>query len=179
MVEKPDMFMQTIHDSICYLPEDNEYVISVMREEFRKIGIEPSLRGEPLCQNTESSMTHVVNLSQLICETELLQQQPKKKLKTKSMIEGVKQLESLQETLNQNVGIHTCLCSGLRQSNLGGMMDIEMNVDVELDEVFLELDRLLKECDSKEPQVLKAKKVLQNRISVAKSEKDNYDTEVR
>jgi hypothetical protein len=41
--ERPDCWVATIHDSILALPDDVEYVVSVMKDEFSKLGVAPRL----------------------------------------------------------------------------------------------------------------------------------------
>jgi hypothetical protein len=41
--EKPDCWITTIHDSILTLPENVDYVLSVMKDEFTKLGVSPRL----------------------------------------------------------------------------------------------------------------------------------------
>ena len=41
--EKPDCWVGTVHDSVLTLPESVEYVISVMRDEFARLGLSPRL----------------------------------------------------------------------------------------------------------------------------------------
>ena len=41
--ERPDCWVATIHDSILTLPDNVEYVLSVMRDEFGKLGVAPRL----------------------------------------------------------------------------------------------------------------------------------------
>jgi hypothetical protein len=41
--ERPGCWIATIHDSILSLPDNVEYVLAVMRDEFRKLGVSPRL----------------------------------------------------------------------------------------------------------------------------------------
>ena len=41
--ERPDCWVGTIHDSILVLPQDVEYVLAVMKEEFARLGVSPRL----------------------------------------------------------------------------------------------------------------------------------------
>ena len=41
--ERPDCWLATVHDSILTLPDNVEYVISVMTEEFARLGVSPRL----------------------------------------------------------------------------------------------------------------------------------------
>jgi hypothetical protein len=41
--EKPDCWVATIHDSVLILPDDVNYVLAVMREEFARLGVAPRL----------------------------------------------------------------------------------------------------------------------------------------
>ena len=42
-LERPDLFVVTIHDSILCLPNDAEYIRGVMLDEFGKHGVQPRL----------------------------------------------------------------------------------------------------------------------------------------
>jgi len=47
--ERPGCWLTTIHDSILCLPDDGEYVRSVMENEFEKLGVKPKLEVKQLC----------------------------------------------------------------------------------------------------------------------------------
>ena len=44
--ERPDLFIATIHDSVMTMIGNEEYVRDVMLTEFRKLGVEPTVRIE-------------------------------------------------------------------------------------------------------------------------------------
>jgi hypothetical protein len=44
--ERPELVLFTIHDSILTVPSEVEYVASVIRDEFRRLGITPTLKRE-------------------------------------------------------------------------------------------------------------------------------------
>jgi hypothetical protein len=44
--ERPELFIATIHDSVLTTVGDEQYVRGVMLEEFRTLGIEPTVRVE-------------------------------------------------------------------------------------------------------------------------------------
>ena len=53
MKEKPDLFVATIHDSILTTPDNVEYVEAVIREEFARLGVTPTLRRESYGDGSE------------------------------------------------------------------------------------------------------------------------------
>ena len=46
MRERPNLFITTIHDSVMTTAGDEDYVREAMLSEFRKLGIEPTVRIE-------------------------------------------------------------------------------------------------------------------------------------
>ena len=53
MKEKPDLFVATIHDSVLTTPENVEYVETVIRDEFAKLGVTPTLKREKYGERRE------------------------------------------------------------------------------------------------------------------------------
>ena len=49
--ERPECWLATIHDSVLCLPDMADYVISVMREEFDRLGVKPRLEPRELGSN--------------------------------------------------------------------------------------------------------------------------------
>lgn len=43
-IEKPDMFIATIHDSFLHLPQDSSYIQKVLQDEFKRLQLTPKLR---------------------------------------------------------------------------------------------------------------------------------------
>jgi hypothetical protein len=52
--ERPDVMLLTIHDSLLTVPDEVEYVESIIMDEFRKLGITPTLKREDYSASRKS-----------------------------------------------------------------------------------------------------------------------------
>lgn len=58
-VERPDVMLLTIHDSLLTVPGEVEYVESIIMDEFRKLGIRPTLKREDYSASKQYPRTSV------------------------------------------------------------------------------------------------------------------------